>query len=440
MICLFQKLGRIMGQTDQTSPGIASRTGNIIKKYWPAIVIGIGLGIFIWAGYTQNWGWTGFSGYPGMPASGMNNTLPIAAQRERTLWDWLELIVVPLSLVVVAALLRDREIHREAREKDLERQARRERYREDALQMYFRNLATLILKFNLVPTNNKPPTSSVVKLAQLQTITILRRMTDEDGTDISRINVIMAFLRDAGLLSGEAGLLIKANLSQANLQKANLSQANLQEANLSQANLQEANLSQANLQKANLSQASLQKAKLLQSRMENVQLAKANLENADLLQAVLEKANLSSAKLMSANLVNVKLQGAHLVNAILKEADLSSADLEGVNLVGANLCGAKLRNSNLRNTKISLSEAEASAVISTRFDKETVLPDGTHYVPNETDMARYTDPTHSDFWQPKWVKEKHDPENESTETLPDPTESAPPDAERPVVDQKPESP
>lgn len=83
------------------------------------------------------------------------------------------------------------------------------------------------------------------------------------------------------------------------------------------------------------------------------------------------------------------LRGANLVNA-----NLVSARLLGVNLKGANLLGAK-------------------------FDEKTILPDAfppefdvfgdptyppdSYYKPGVTDMRKYTDPTHPDFWQPnRW--------------------------------------
>ena len=34
---------------------------------------------------------------------------------------------------------------------------------------------------------------------------------------------------------------------------------------------------------------------------------------------------------------------------------------------------------------------------------QAILPDGTHWTP-ETDMSRYTDHSHPDFWQPDWLK------------------------------------
>jgi uncharacterized protein YjbI with pentapeptide repeats len=56
------------------------------------------------------------------------------------------------------------------------------------------------------------------------------------------------------------------------------------------------------------------------------------------------------------------------------------ANLGEVNLGGANLQGAILKRANL--------------------DEFTILPDGTKWTP-DTDMARFTDPDHPDFWRPE---------------------------------------
>ena len=64
---------------------------------------------------------------------------------------------------------------------------------------------------------------------------------------------------------------------------------------------------------------------------------------------------------------HVTLQQANLWQARLQGATLALADLQVANLYGA------------------------------EFDMETVLPDGTGWTP-QTDMQRFTDPTHPGFW------------------------------------------
>ncbi|MBZ0306544.1 MAG: pentapeptide repeat-containing protein [Anaerolineae bacterium] len=174
------------------------------------------------------------------------------------------------------------------------------------------------------------------------------------------------------------GSLRGANLARANLQQSQLSNANLQEANLAVVNLQQAYLDEATLQQAQLWNAKLQKAKLNRANLHQAKLRQANLQQVELRQA-----NLHQAKLTEAN-----LHRAELWSANLQQTGLLRANLQQAELIDANLQGADLRWAVLRDAELS---------------KSTILPDGTHWTP-ETDMRRFTDPTHPDFWQPDWVK------------------------------------
>jgi hypothetical protein len=171
-----------------------------------------------------------------------------------------------------------------------------------------------------------------------------------------------------GWLRGERGLLRGADLAGANLQAANLFEANLQAANLFWANLQGADLAGANLQAADLREAKLQGAAL----------TGAKLEGTNLHGATLHGANLSGAKLQAADLRKANLQAAQLAEANLQAAQLAEANLQGAELWGANL-----------------QEADLSGA---KFYESTILPDETQWTP-ETDMHRFTDPEHPDFWR-----------------------------------------
>ncbi len=162
-------------------------------------------------------------------------------------------------------------------------------------------------------------------------------------------------------------IFISSTLIGLNLQRADLSNINLSNAQLVKANLREAVLRGTNLQGANLKET---------------QLIEADLEGADLTDANLEHTFLSGAILNGATLVRAKiatsLWGASLVNANLQDADLSGAELFKTNLTGANLQGAKFEDA--------------------KFSTDMILPDGTKW--NEkTDITRFTDPEHEDFWR-----------------------------------------
>lgn len=165
-------------------------------------------------------------------------------------------------------------------------------------------------------------------------------------------------LQDRGFI-GE-GLLIGMDLSHANLQSATLARADLHGAVFDHADLRK-----AYFYKANLRGASLQHC---------------DLRSANLGDVFLQGGNLSHAKLTLAHLPVANLDGASFVNANLQEANLWQARIPSANLTGATLRGANLSN--------------------LICDAETILPDGTHWQA-DTDLTRFTDPQHPDFWQPE---------------------------------------
>jgi hypothetical protein len=228
------------------------------------------------------------------------------------------------------------------------------------------------------------------------TVTVLDRMNDrrsrERATEMLKKRLFreakgqsnemakaaIDWMRDEKWLTieDEVPLLKGKNLEIANLEEANLLSANLQRTNLRQATLQCAILTQANLQQAILAEANLQDANLLFANLQQASLAEANLHDADLSGANLQQTNLRKANLQNANLCR-----ANLTHAVLAEANLYGTQLEG-----------------------------------TKFDRKTVLPDAKDMGVDEhiydkfwtpdTDMTRYTNPEHPDFWQPDWVNQQ----------------------------------
>jgi hypothetical protein len=154
-------------------------------------------------------------------------------------------------------------------------------------------------------------------------------------------------------------------------------------------------------------------------------LYKSDLKGADLWGADLHEVNLSEAKMQNAKLYlanlsrsdlsDVNLEGAELISSNLAGANLLKANLEGANLENANLCGAMLglstqdylsyfNTSDSEALDVETAEQVASAgAFMPRFSRETTLPDGSKWTP-KSDLRRFTDPNHPDFWEPDWVK------------------------------------
>jgi hypothetical protein len=228
----------------------------------------------------------------------------------KTLWDWLSLLGVPLSLAILGYWLQqvqqkraeDLAKEQQKRAEDLAKEQRElaaEETKEEVLQVYFDRLSVLLVDKNLLAISAELGTKewngrstaeerelldSAVDVIRARTLSILRRFEK----DLERKNSVIRFLIEADIVSK-----LKLNLSKADLSKADLSKANLSNANLSNANLSKANLRGANLSKADLS-------------------------GADLIVANLSKADLSGANLSGANLSGARgLTEDHLQNAKL---------------------------------------------------------------------------------------------------------------------------
>lgn len=123
-------------------------------------------------------------------------------------------------------------------------------------------------------------------------------------------------------------------------------------------------------------------------------LPSANLQGADLSMADLQGAHLLNANLQRANLVMANLRGAYLVRSNLQGADLGMANLQSASMGVSKLQGVNFIEANLKWVDLSHSRRPGGE----QFDDNTMLPDGTKWVPN-ADMARFTFPDHPNFWR-----------------------------------------
>ena len=264
----------------------------------------------------------------------------------KTLWDWMDLLLVPLVLAIGGWWLnktqkdsereqaeknREEDRRRAEQQAELERQIARERREQETLEQYFDRMTELLLKWDLREKAETDEESEVRSLARSRTLAVLRNLGPE-----RRGNVIQ-FLYESNLISdrgnGTSTIdLAGADLSGAQLSWANLTGVNLRNADLSRAELIGANLAEADLTKADLSSADLTLADLMR---------------ANLIWAKLGGANLETADLSEANLTWASLRGANLADADLSGADLTRTDLIGANLETAELYGADLREAKL---------------------------------------------------------------------------------------------
>ena len=251
-------------------------------------------------------------------------------QPAKTLWDWLQLLIVPAILIAVTFAWSATQTRNDNKREDRRIRADRvaaEQVRQDAtLSDYIQQMSELMLHEKLItPERLLPgqlpklslsgqPPHAVEPVARTLTLTTLRRLDGERRGEVVR------FLQEADLINSGASHVVGLN--------------------------------KADIQGAHLAGAWLQGVDFTQVDLRGARLAYAILTDAELLLAKLQDANLRHAVLWSADLTGANFSGADLTEASLREADLTEADLTGADLTGADLTDAKLTDAKLTDAKL----------------------------------------------------------------------------------------
>jgi len=244
-----------------------------VKTVIPLLLISA-LAIYtIWLGYDQTW--TGFQGY-------INNREEFVPPKK--LWDWLQLLIVPLLIAIGVWWLNKSQ-------KKSEQKIETDRQRQNTLEDYFVCMTDLLLKENLRDVNKNRESRSI---ARSRTLVVLRVL---DG---DRKGQALQFLYESGLI--DKNPIVR----------------------LDGADLKEANLDWATLRGCELRGVYFNKAQLRGANLENADLRGSDFSAADLTEAYMVNANLEQAILRKSNLCKANLKGA-----ILEDADLAGADLTG---------------------------------------------------------------------------------------------------------------
>ncbi len=283
--------------------------------------------LVILIGYRFEVSWMGFSDYT-IPATPYNWVY----QPAKTLWDWMELLIVPGALALGGlwfnsierkreavqraaqnrreSLENEREKAREEARQKNEQKIAQEQAQDNALQIYLDRIEELLIQGDLRQSGEG---SEVRTMARTRTIITLRLL---DGV---RRGLVVKFLWESYLILFETeGIRQQSDVDWPAFPRyVKHPIIDLRDANLEGAGLENANLRFVVLEGANLS-------------------------GAQLAGAFLNSANLRAANLTSANLSNADLSGANLSGAKLGVADLSGADLRGADLTDATLVGTDL--------------------------------------------------------------------------------------------------
>lgn len=213
---------------------------NLSSKLIAGIIVVVAvLGLVSWAANLRfrgiGWaGWTGIGPYtPPTP-----NT-----ERGKTLWDLLELLIVPLVLALGALWF-------ESRQGKTERETAREKRYDATLEAYFDRMTALLLEEEL---RNSEVDDEVRKIARTRTLAVLRRLDGKRKADV------VQFLHEADLIQVDSPIvdLLQADLLGVDMREANLREADLREANLRRASLSGARLCMTDLREADLTEAEL---------------------------------------------------------------------------------------------------------------------------------------------------------------------------------------
>jgi uncharacterized protein YjbI with pentapeptide repeats len=272
--------------------------------------------------------WTGFAG--------------------KTLWDWLELLVIPIALAAVGFGLNyfanERDQRREDRRAAQERAIAADGRREEVMRSYLQQMSSLMLERGL---RDSRPGTEVQAVARTFTLTALRRL------DPSRKAIIVRFLAQAGLIGSEFPELkfltrIRVRAT------AQPPKVDLTDADLRQVPLRGADLSAKDLGGADLSGADLREARLYAARFDAADLRGADFRGAQLhLDPLIRGRHITfrGACVTGARFAGVSFgesefwaggRNVDLSRADLRDADLSFSTLIDANLEGANTSGTRL--------------------------------------------------------------------------------------------------
>jgi len=340
--------------------------------YFGAIASSIAFVIYCVVSSPEQIGWTGFkkdtevSKTEKILENGKEITVVTKNVSGKTLWDWLSVLGVPLSLALLgfwfqhisakqaalekartdeqavlekaraneqAVLEKARANKQAALEKKrfneqavLEKEIAESNQKEEVLQAYFDRLSTLLVDKNLIAIASKfeeyGDTSKEEQdllgaskgVIRARTLSILRRL----GGDGERKFSVMQFLIEAGVVSE-----LNLDFSNADLRDAKLSRSILRDAKLNSAILIDTDLKYTNFDDADLSGADLSRAVMSNSYLSN--------------------ADLSNAYLIGTYLIGTDLSNTSLAGASLIGADLSnSRNLTSEQVGKAKLCQTKL--------------------------------------------------------------------------------------------------
>jgi uncharacterized protein YjbI with pentapeptide repeats len=251
----------------------------------------------------------------------------------KTLWDWLQLLIVPVALSLITVAFAWQQDVRQQRIEDQRAEAERElavqRAQDEALQAYIDQMGSLLLERDL---RNSAEGGEVRTLARARTLSVLERI------DENRKARALRFLYEANLITSPHPII---SLETADLRGADLSAATTVIEVRPGVNML-APTPPTNWSRIDLSGSYLSNANLLGDNLRNVDLSRTHLYGSNLSKADLSDANLSGA-VLGPTIFSLPQENLSMADVRDIRADLSKTDLSGANLEGALVSGEQLQ-------------------------------------------------------------------------------------------------
>jgi len=163
-------------------------------KYKFGLIVFIVAAVVITLGYVHMWGWTGLTGTTQIQTTnkGVTITQPVPV----TLWNWIQVLIIPGVLAYAAYWLNQRQSSREqeaTKQRDeTERRTTLDNQQAAVLDSYLDGMSDLLLNKNL--RESKTDDDEVRQVARAKTLIALRRLDPERKGDL------LQFLYAAGLI------------------------------------------------------------------------------------------------------------------------------------------------------------------------------------------------------------------------------------------------
>lgn len=327
-----------------------------IRHPWQLIGCLVLLAIFLIVLYWAIWAdippeWTGFGRWSENVGSG------IEFQRAKTLWDWMELLLIPVMLTIGVAWLNKREKEKEESAKELEREIAQDKRQQEALDAYLSRMSNLILDMSSSYASTDIATFKSV--AEAQTIAVLRTL---DG---KRKGQVLEFLYGNRLLGSPKTdpLMPTLDLSHAELRHVDLIVGLPRDVDDSIESTDWGDDPDCRLRKY--------VDKFSEQPRWRIGLVGVKMLQADFYKAALVLTDLTEADFTEAYLVNARLHGAILKQACFGKADLTKASLYKANCIATDFKDAKLCGANFEEAIYDQNTNFEGAI----YDQNTKWPD-----------------------------------------------------------------